>query len=758
MFKKVKILLVIIFIPVSLFAQDWNEIYYMESDAEYFLQERDFKKAIRSYEKILDDVPESANIKYKLGKTYLETDDQKNLAIEFLKQATEKASNDFDKKSIRELRAPVEAYLYLGIAYQIQNNIDQASEAYKKYKELINSGNSNYNLVNQKIKSCENAKLYMKQAVKLNVENLGDKINDQNSNFGAVVSGDEQTIIFTSYTSNYIDIYSCKKTNGLWGTPKKITDNVSKKYFIKTSSISFDGTELYLVSDDPENNDIFVSHLEGKTWTNAEKLDKTINGKKSNETHASVSKDGNTLYFTSDREGGMGGLDIYKSTKDSKGSWGVPENLGQSVNTEFNEETPFVTPDGKYLFFSSEGHNSMGGFDIFYVDLASKSQVINMGYPVNSTDDDLFFVPGQSINSGYISRLGEDTKGLRDIYHLTVIQKIKFAGNIKNIDGESISDAEFNISISELETNNVVQTLNSDNGQFNFEIDPGKYIVTINNENFENYSNEFIIPDNYSDAEFSFEALLNPLKIEQEELIAEVVEPPVVVPPLVAEVVVPIEEVVVEEPVVEVVIEEPIQEVKEEKVEEPVIEKEEPIVQEVIEEKTEVIEVTPVQEIQKYTPVSTTVSGSTTYSVQLMALKNPVDVDYFKNVDNVRLTKYPDGYYRYTVGITNSFKQAEALKEKIHTQGYKDAFIRINEHSPNYTIQIMALIIPVNLDHFKDLSSVAITKGDDDYFRYTIGSFNTYEEAKQELSKLNTIGYNQAFIKEVVKDDSLAVN
>ena len=559
MFKKVKILLVIIFIPVSLFAQDWNEIYYMESDAEYFLQERDFAKAIRTYEKILDDVPESANVKFKLGKTYLETDDQKDLAIEFLKQAAVKASTDFDEKSIREIRAAVEAYLYLGIAYQIQNNIDQASEAYKKYKGLINSGNSNYNLVNQKIKSCENAKLYMKQAVKLNVENLGDKINDQNSNFGAVVSGDEQTIIFTSYTSNYIDIYSCKKTNGLWGTPKKITDNVSKKYFIRTSSISYDGTELYLVTDDAENNDIFVSHLEGKIWTNAEKLDKTINGKKSNETHASVSKDGNTLYFTSDREGGMGGLDIYKSTKDSKGSWGVPENLGQSVNTEFDEETPFVTTDGKYLFFSSEGHSSIGGFDIFYIDLASKSQAINMGYPVNSTDDDLFFVPSQSINSGYVSRVEKDTKGLKDIYYLTVIQKIKFAGNIKNIDGESIIDAEFNISISDIETNNVIQTLNSGNGQFNFEIDPGKYIVTINNGNFENYSNEFIIPDNYTDAEFSFEALLNPIKIEQEELVAEVVEPPVIVPPVVEEVVaVPIVEAEVEEPIVEVVVEEPI--------------------------------------------------------------------------------------------------------------------------------------------------------------------------------------------------------
>ena len=727
MFKKVKILILIIFIPATIFAQNWNEIYYMESDAEYFLQEKDYDKAIRAYEKILRDVPESANVKFKLGKIYLETDDQKELAIEFLKQASENASIEFDVKSISEIRAPAEAYLYLGIAYQIQNNLDLALAAYKKYKDLINSNNSNYNLVDQKIKSCENAELYMKQPLRLNSENMGEKINDKNSNFGAVVSGDEQTMIFTSYTSNYIDVYSAKKTNSLWGVPKKITDYVSKKYYLKTSGISFDGTELYLVTDDPENNNIFVSYLEGKTWTNSEKLGKTINGKKSNETHASVSKDGNTLYFTSDREGGLGGLDIYKSTKDAKGNWGVPENLGQSVNTEFDEETPFVSPDGKYLFFSSEGHNGIGGFDVFYIDLASKSLAINMGYPVNSTDDDLFFVPGQSINSGYISRLGKDTKGLKDIYYLTVLEKIKFAGNIKNIDGESIIDAEFIISISELETNNV-QTLNTSNGQFNLEIIPGKYNVTINNEKFENYSNEFIISDDYSDAEFSFEALLNPIEIVQEELVAEVVVEPVV-------------EEVVGEPVQEVV-----EEIVEEVIEEPVIEKEEPIIQEIIEEKPKVIEEPVVKEVPKYVPVSTVATGSKTYSVQLMALKNPVEVDYFKDVDNVKLTKYPDGYYRYTVGVTNSYKQAEALKEKIHTKGYKDAFIRINELTPKYTIQIMALIIPVDLTHFNNLSSVVVTKGGD-YFRYTIGSFNTYQEAKQELAKLNAIGYKQAFIK-----------
>ena len=130
-----------------------------------------------------------------------------------------------------------------------------------------------------------------------------------------------------------------------------------------------------------------------------------------------------------------------------------------------------------------------------------------------------------------------------------------------------------------------------------------------------------------------------------------------------------------------------------------------------------------------------------------MALKNPVEVDYFKNVDNVKLTKYPDGYYRYTVGNTSSYSEAKELMAKIHEIGYEDAFIRVNEASPKYTIQIMALIIPVKPDYFKDLSSVVVTKGSGDYFRYTIGSFNSYEEAKLELANLKSIGYNQAFIK-----------
>ena len=159
-----------------------------------------------------------------------------------------------------------------------------------------------------------------------------------------------------------------------------------------------------MVTDDKSQNEIFVSVKEGSTWTNAKKLSKTINGKKTNETHACISKSGNTLYFTSDREGGYGGLDIYKISLDSKGNWGEAENLGPAINTEFDEETPFLTMDDKYLFFSSKGHNGIGGYDVFYIDLESKNQVINLGYPVNTTGDDLFFVPDNSLTSGYISQ------------------------------------------------------------------------------------------------------------------------------------------------------------------------------------------------------------------------------------------------------------------------------------------------------------------------------------------------------------------
>jgi hypothetical protein len=726
MHKNVLLLFFIILLSKGLFAQDWNEIYYLEGEAQFLVEEKQYDKAIDIYRRMIREVPEHSFAKYKIGLLYLLTDDQKNMAIEYLEEASQDIALDFDEKSLREIRTPVDVLLYLGEAYQIANRIDEAIVVYNNFKGLIKPDNKDYSTVLHRLKTCENAKQAMKNPSRVSKTNVGAPINNDDSNFGAVISGDGNTIIYTSYTKNYLDNYYSVKEKGVWTTPKRISEKISSKYYLKTASLSYDGSQLYLVTDDPDKNDVFVCFKEGKEWLGAEKLPKTINGKKSNETHASVSKDGKTLYFTSDREGGLGGVDIYKSTLDAKGSWGEAENLGTAINTEFDEATPFVTMDDKYLFFSSVGHNSIGGFDIFYIDLVNKSTAVNLGYPANTPGDELFFVPDNSISSGYISEYDSTSLGKNDIYYISILPKIYFAGNIKNsFNGEEITDSDFDVSLIESKTKNVIKSLNSNNGQFQFEINPGIYSVVINNENYNSFTSQIDIPQDYSNDTYTFEALVEPLETEKEELVAEVVEEPIVEPEIV-------EQAVSQPEKIEVAEESPKEEIPE-----PIVEKK-----------------IPEKEIEKYVPKTNTSPGLKTYSVQLMALKNPVEVDYFKNVDHVILAKYPDDYYRYTVGNTSSYSEAQKLLLKIHEIGYKDAFIRVNESdfiasksNSKYTIQIMALIIPVTPEYFKELSSVEVIKGSDDYFRYTIGSYNSYEEAKQELSNIKSLGYNQAFIK-----------
>ncbi|MCB2197134.1 MAG: tetratricopeptide repeat protein [Bacteroidetes bacterium] len=720
MYKNVLLFIICLLFIQDIFAQDWNEIYYLEGEAQYLIEERKYDKAIDIYQRMVREIPDNSYAKYKIGVLYLKTDDQKEKAVEYLEEASQDIALDFDEKSLREIRTPVDVLLYLGEAYQIQNRIDEAIVVYNNLKDLVKPESELFTTANHRIETCENAKTALQNPLRVNKQNLGDPINDDEPNVSAVFSGDGNTVIFTSYTKNYIDNYYSVKENGVWDTPKRISEKLSNKYYLKTSSLSYDGSQLYLVTDDPEENDIFVCFREGRNWTEADKLDKTINGRKSNETHACISKDGNTLYFTSDRDGGFGGMDIYKSTLNEKGKWNDPENLGPAVNTPFDEATPFLTLDDKYLFFSSQGHNSIGGFDVFYIDLDSKSMALNLGYPANTTGDDLFFVPDNSLTSGYTSMYDSTSIGKRDIYYVSILPKIYLAGKITNPKGNQITESDLQVSLIESGSENNPEELSAIDGQFKVEINPGKYTVSITGENFESFTDQIEIPEDYSQSSFIYNATLNPIEVEQEELVSEVVENPV------------------SEPEIEVT--ESVEEVQE------VVKEEKP---ETFEEtKEEQPEPTP-EEVVQYVPKTTAVAtGKKTYSVQLMALKVPVKVDYFEDVDHVILTQYPDGFYRYTVGNTESYQEALALKEEIHKKGYTDAFIRINDETKStYTIQIMALIIPVKPDYFKDLSAVVVTKGADDYFRYTIGDYASYEEAKEELKNIQNIGYTSAFVK-----------
>jgi hypothetical protein len=132
-----------------------------------------------------------------------------------------------------------------------------------------------------------------------------------------------------------------------------------------------------------------------------------------------------------------------------------------------------------------------------------------------------------------------------------------------------------------------------------------------------------------------------------------------------------------------------------------------------------------------------------------MALKTPVKLSYFKDVENISVTKCPDGFYRYTVGLANSYQEAQQLRLQINELGYTDAFVKENQFIANYTIQFMALIVPVELTYFKNLSTFTATKGTDDFYRYSFGYFSTYNQAKAMLESIKNLGYEGAFVKKL---------
>lgn len=410
----------------------------LKFDADYYLMEKEFTKALNTYKNILRSEPDNADIKYKIGICYLNSENEKDLAIKYLDEASQKVSEKHKSSSFDETNAPIDAFFLLGSAYRVNNQIDKAIEAYKKYRDLLDPKDEyNFNAVNQYIRSCEMAATMLQNPVPVKKYNLGSPLNNESPNFNAVVSGDGKTMFFTSPAKEGYIILKSLFNDTAWSTPVNVTSALGTGKYMKTSDLSYDGKILLLTLDDALNSDIYICRFNKGKWSKAEPLGKEINSK-FNETHASLSTDGRVLYFTSDRKGGEGDLDIYKSVPDDNGNWGKPVNLGPIINTPLNEETPFVTEIGDKLYFSSEGHQGIGGYDIYCYDFSNPSAgVVNLGYPVNSTDNDLFFVPSGDGHSAYFALNGEDSRGGRDIYRITFPESLPQSSEAITVSGQS---------------------------------------------------------------------------------------------------------------------------------------------------------------------------------------------------------------------------------------------------------------------------------------------------------------------------------
>lgn len=478
------------------------------------------KKAARAVKNFLDLQeldPKNAHINYKVGRSYLLLNGEKHEAVAYFEKAVVH-TNPRAKDNFKETNAPIDVYFYLGRAYHLDSQFDNAIAAYRKYMTVDKSlDKERIAEIEWMIQTCHNAKLIVESPIGATTENLGKNINSIYDEYSAVIDATESTLIFTSRrptsTGGFLDlddkyfedIFVSQKENGEWGKPVSIGSTINTEGHEATIGLSADGQELYIYRDDFGDGNIYVCELKGSSWTEPKQLNDNINSP-FRETHASVSADGQTLYFTSDRSG-LGGMDMFRSRRLPNGEWGLSENLGEVINSKYDEEAPFIHPDGKTLFFSSKGHNSMGGYDIFFsIEENGKwSTPMNIGHPMNTADDEYFFVMSTDGKRAYYSSSNGKGLGGKDIYlvHLDTEREVP----LTVYKGEIVADAsgkrpkEVTIKVTDNETGEIfgIYRPREDNGKFILILHPGmNYNIAYDANGYLYKSEKLYVPENTS--------------------------------------------------------------------------------------------------------------------------------------------------------------------------------------------------------------------------------------------------------------------
>lgn len=423
MMRSIFIFILFAFMACSTRSQEMKQLQGIFMEAEYFLLLDEYIDALPYYLQLYQSLPENANIAYRIGLCYLNIPDKKNLALSYLETAAKNTSATYREGSVNQKSAPYDAIFHLGEAYRINYRFDEAKEAFIKFREtLLPDDIENLRFVDHQIKVCDFAKELVAKPVQFSEENLGNLFNDERSNYNPVISADGRSFAYMVGLKFYNAIMFSRITGNRWGPPVNITPDLQIDGTVFISGLSADGKRLYLSKNDNYESNIYSSDFDGEKWSPAAMLNRNINTRYW-ESHGFVTEDGNTLIFASDRPGGFGGLDLYISKK-VDGDWGPAVNLGPEINTPFNEDRPFLINGGKTLFFCSQGHYNMGGYDIFRSDFQSNglwSTPANLGYPVNTPDDDTFFMPVENGKAGYIARFRGTSEnfGKEDIYKIT---------------------------------------------------------------------------------------------------------------------------------------------------------------------------------------------------------------------------------------------------------------------------------------------------------------------------------------------------
>lgn len=412
-------------------------------DAEYFFAEKDYSEAVYDYLKLYKEgYQENAHINYKIGICLLAIENRKTESIKYLEKATRNISERYRGKSIKEETAPYDAYLYLANAYRIDKQYDKSIENYQKFLNYEADKSSRTRYARLQIEACSRSKAAMTKNGDFQIATLGQLNHVKEPIYNPGISGDLSTLAFMGRKKFYNGIYVCKMEDGIWLKPYNISPSILSDGNQNFLSLSYDGTEMLLAVTDNSDTEIWHSIYKNKRWYPSEPIGKPINSKYA-ESHACFSPDGNTIYFTSKRKESIGNMDIFKCEKKEDNTWGDLILLSEHVNTPLNEETPFVSPDGKRLYFSSEGHPGFGGYDIFYCDIKEDGTYdlpVNLGYKLNTSDDDFTFMPTQISSPDYLIIYAKGEANQVDLYRF---QWIPENARAMQLDPEIIDESAF---------------------------------------------------------------------------------------------------------------------------------------------------------------------------------------------------------------------------------------------------------------------------------------------------------------------------
>lgn len=455
-----------------------------------------FRAALDEFLLLLATDPQNVEYNFYVGCCYLETNIDKQKAISYLEFVIQQPK--FDK----------EALYQLGRAYQFAHRFDEAIITYNKYKDILRGANDNIIAGDRMIEMCFNAKELIKYPLDVTFENMGSRINTPYPEYNPFIPEDESFIVFTSKRPDCLgiqidydgyktsDIYRANERRGKFGEARNIGSSVNTEWYEEVVGVSADGEEMLVFIDNFDGyDDVYASLRKGRYYEEYKSLGTNINSE-GIETSAGMSTDGSKLFFSREDKTTMGGTDIFMAYRLPNGTWGNPVNLGPVVNTKYNETFPHLAADGKTLYFASEGHVSMGGFDIFtsvWDELTQTwSTPKNLGYPINTVDEDYNISMSTTGRYGYISQFRPEGLGERDIYRVIFneveSERSLIRGSITNIaDTLKLNPdkklPEFIMSVTLMETNELIGYYkpNSRNSNYVQILPPGEYCVYIQN-------------------------------------------------------------------------------------------------------------------------------------------------------------------------------------------------------------------------------------------------------------------------------------